>query len=290
MIKLKPNFFKQSALGFNVHSQGRTDAQLDDYEAKAGFKLPQSYRELMKIQNGGSLRYEKIADVEDFTFYGGFSEMRPDLAYYVTNFKDYILCTCDEEELAATQKELAPFYPQRLILFAGLDGHSAAYFDYGFRQNEPVETPSIVFIGDDGDDFLHFGVVGPQFANFDDFLESLTLDAEADDATYLGIVSSQSCDATMQLLAKNLGLNLKIYENDDRYGHYNFDVWHSAHVPLELDDETMQNYAKENGTTLEAMQDWSVSEGKTRHIYSIFSPNQQRAGTYLFQDNPTLSV
>lgn len=52
----------------------------------------------------------------------------------------------------------------------------------------------------------------------------------------------------------------------------------------------MQLYAKENGTTLEAMQDWSLSEGKTRNIYSIFSPNQQRAGTYLYQDNPVLTV
>lgn len=290
MLKLKPNFFKQPALGFDEHSLGRTEAQLADYEAKVGFKLPNSYRQIMAIQNGGSLRHENITGVEDFSFYGGFSPMRPDLHYYVTNFKDYILCTCDAEQLAAVQQELAPFYPERLILFAGLDGHSAAYFDYGFRQKEPVENPSIVFIGDDGDDFLHFSVIGPQFANFDDFLNSLTIDTEADDATYLGIISSNSYAETMQMLAKNLGLNLKTYENDDRYGHYNFDVWHSAHVPLELDDETMQNYAKQNGTTLEAMQDWAMTEGKTRNIYSIFSPNQQRAGTYLYQDNSQLAV
>jgi SMI1 / KNR4 family (SUKH-1) len=290
MTKLKSNFFIQPAKGFDEHSQGRTESQLADYEAKAGFKLPASYRQIMAIQNGGSIRYEKIAGVEDFTFYGGFSEMRPDSVYYISNFKDYILCTCAEDELAAVQKELAPFHPERLILFAGLDGHSAAYFDYGYRQNEAVENPSIVFIGDDGDDFLHFSVIGPQFASFDAFLESLSLDTESDDATYLGIVSSNNFDATMQLLKENLGLQLTTYLDDDRYGHYNFDVWHSAHVPLALDEETMQLYAKQNDTTLEQMQDWTISEGKTRNIYSIFSPNQHRAGTYLYQDNPELTV
>lgn len=295
MLNLKSNFFKQPALGFDEHSLGRTEAQLADYETKAGFKLPASYRELMKIQNGGSIRCEKIAGVEDFSFYGGFSPIRPDLSCYVTNFKEYILRTCEADELAQLQrdqahKQLAPFHPERLILFAGLDGHSAAYFNYGFRQDKPVENPSIIFIGDDGIEFLHFGVIGPHFANFDDFLQSLVLDTELDDAMYLGITSNKSYHETMQLLAQNLGLKPETYLNDDRYGHYNFDVWHSAHVPLELDDETMQNYAKQNGTTLEAMQDWTLTEGKTRNIYSIFSPNQQRAGTYLFQDNPELSM
>ena len=290
MIKLKPNFFKQPALGFNEHSQGRTELQLADYEFKSGFKLPQSYRELMKIQNGGSLRYEKIADVENFSFYGGFSEMRPDLDFYITNFRDYILLTCEDEDLAITQKELAPFYPERLILFAGLDGHSAAYFDYGFRQNKVVETPSVVFIGDDGDDFLHFSVIGPQFANFDDFLQSLSLDTESEDATYLGIVSSNDYDATILLLKEHLGLQLKAYLDDDRYGHYNFDVWHSAHLPLELDDETMALYARENDTTLDRLQDWAAGENKIRQIYTIFSPNQHRTGTYLYHDNPEITV
>lgn len=208
--KQLPNFFKQPALGFDAHSQGRSDAQLAEYEAKVGFKLPPSYRELLRLQNGGSVRYEKIAGEESFSFYGGFSQLRPDLDYYITNFKNYILLTCDEGALADTQKKLASFYPERLVLFSGLDGHSAAYFDYGYRLKAPVENPAIVFIGDDGDDFLHFSVIGPQFASFDAFLQSLTLDTEADDAAYLGIVSSNSYDATMQLLAKYLGLNLKL--------------------------------------------------------------------------------
>jgi SMI1-KNR4 cell-wall len=289
-MQLKRNFFKQPASGFDENSQGRNNEQLAAFEAKVGFKFPASYCALMRMQNGGSVRYEKIAGIEDFDFNGGFSELRPELEYYITNFKDYILMTCDEEQLAETQKALAPFYPERLVLFSGLDGHSAAYFDYGYRQKEAVANPSIVFIGDDGDDFLHFNEIGPKFASFEAFLDNLAFNTDMDDATYIGVVSSNNYDTTMQMLAKQLGLNLKVYVDDDRYGHYNFDTWHSAHVPLELDEETMQLYAEQNGTTLEKMQDWSASEGTTRNIYSIFSPNQHRAGTYLYHDNPELTV
>ncbi len=290
MMTLKSNFFNQPAKGFDEHSQGRTDAQLAAYEAKVGYKLPVAYCALMRQQNGGGVRYEKIADEENFNFNGGFSQLRLDLNYYITNFRDYILATCDEDDLAATQAELAPFYPERLVLFSGLDGHSGAYFDYGYRQVEPIENPSIVFIGDDGDDFLHFGVIGPQFASFDDFLASLSSDEQSEDALYIGISSTMPYDATMQQLAKHLNLTLKTYVDDDRYGHFNFAHWHSAHVPLELDEETLILYAKQNGTTLEAMQEWSASEGKTRNIYTIFSPNQHRAGTYLYPDNLGVTV
>jgi SMI1-KNR4 cell-wall len=290
MMQLKSNFFKQPAQGFDDHSQGRTERQLDEYEAKVGFKLPASYRELMRQQNGGSVRYEKITGEDNFDFNGGFSQLRLDLAYYITNFKNYILATCDEDELAATQKQLTPFYPERLVLFAGLDGHSAAFFDYGYRQAEPVKNPSIVFIGDDGDDFLHFGVIGPQLASFDAFLENLSLDADVEDAVYLGVESTDDYATTMQQLAKYLLLDLKIHLDDDRYGHFNFDVWHSAHVPVELDDADLQAYAEQNGTSLKEMQEWASTEGRTRNVYTIFSPNQHRAGTYLFHDNPNITL
>jgi SMI1-KNR4 cell-wall len=290
LMKFKRNFLKQPAKGLDENSQGRTEEQIGAYEAKVGFKLPASYCELLRQQNGGNVRYQKITGIEDFSFNGGFVELRPELEHYITNFKDYILMTCSEEQLAETQVKLSPFYPERLVLFSGLDGHSAAYFDYGYRQQKPVTAPSIVFIDDDGDDFLHFREIGPKFDSFEAFIDSLQFDTEADDASYIGIVSNHDYDKTMQQLAQYLGLKLKNYADDERYGHFNFEQWHSAHVPLELDDKTMVQYAKENGTTLEKMQDWTVSEGKTRNIYSIFSPNQHRSGTYLYPDNPEITV
>jgi hypothetical protein len=289
-MKFKRNFLKQPAKGFDENSQGRTDEQIAAYEAKVGFKLPASYCEILRQQNGSSVHYQKITGTDDFSFNGGFSELRPELEYYITNFKDYILMTCSEEQLAEAKAKLSPFYPERLVLFSPLDGHSAAYFDYGYRQQKPVAHPSVVFIGDDGDDFLHFGEIGPKFASFEAFIDSLQIDTEADDASYIGIVSSHDYDGTMQQLAQYFGLNLKSYTDDERYGHFNFAQWHSAHVPLELDVETMVQYAKENGTTLEKMQEWTVNEGNIRNIYSIFSPNQHRSGTYLYPDNPEITV
>ena len=152
-MRKKLNFFKQPAKGFDENSRGRTDEQIAEFEAKVGFKLPAAYCELMRLQNGGSVQYQKIVGVEDFSFGGGFSALRPELNCHVTNFRDYILLTCDEQELAATQKELSPFYPERLVLFSGLDGHGGAFFDYGYRQHNVVADPSVVFINDDGDDF-----------------------------------------------------------------------------------------------------------------------------------------
>jgi SMI1-KNR4 cell-wall len=175
-MKLSRNFFRQPALGFDMYTQGRSDQQIEEFEAKVGFKLPESYCELMRQQNGGSLQYEKIIGIDGFGFSGGFAQLCPELAHYVSNFKDYILLSCYPEELEAAQKELAPFHPERLVLFSGLDGHSGAYFDFGYRQNEVRINPSIVFIGDDGDEFLHFCEIGPKFESFDDFLQNLAIE------------------------------------------------------------------------------------------------------------------
>jgi hypothetical protein len=285
-MKLKRNFFKQPARGFDADKQGRTNAQIEAFEAKAGFKLPAAYCELMRLQNGGSVRHQKIAGADGFCFDGPFSRMRPE----PMNFKDYILCTCDEEELAAARKELSPFQPERLVLFFGLDGHSAAFFDYGYRQTEAVANPSIVFISDDGGDFLHFSEMGPRFASFEDFLDSLYLDTSTEDSRYIGIVSRDDYDVTMQQIAAYLGLDLETHTEDSRNANFNFARWHSAFVPLDLDHETMLLCAEQIRGTPTAVMQWSAEAGRTIKAYGTFSPNLHRAGTYLYQDNPELTV
>jgi hypothetical protein len=147
-----------------------------------------------------------------------------------------------------------------------------------------------VFIVADGDEFLHFREIGPKFTRFEEFVESLIFDIQDNIACYVGIVSKHNYDMTMQQLAKYLGLNLKLHVDDDPNGHYDFAHWHSAYVPLELDDQAIALYAKENATTVEEIQEWTLSEGATRNIYSIFSPYQHRSGTYLCQDNPEVTV
>jgi hypothetical protein len=62
----------------------------------------------MQLQYGGRVRYEKIIGAEDFSFDGGFSDLRPELNHYITNFRDYILATCDKDDLAEAQKNYRP--------------------------------------------------------------------------------------------------------------------------------------------------------------------------------------
>ncbi len=123
---------------------------------------------------------------------------------------------------------------------------------------------------------------------FDVFLENLSID-EQKDTIYLGVVCS-SYDMTLKQIAKQLNLDLKSYENDDRYGHFNFKTWHSSHIPLYLDDETLKEYAKTNTSEIVELLAWTEDEGRIRNIYTIFSPNQHRAGTYLYPDNADVNM
>ena len=284
------NFLKQPALGFDEHSLGRSIAQLDAFEVKIGFKLPESYRQIMQMQNGGAVRYGKIAGVEDFDFKEGFRPIRPDLDYVIDNFRDYILASYDDEQLQEATLLLKPFHLERLILFSDLYGHGAACFDYGYRLDKPLANPEVVFIDDNGDDFFHFREIGPRFVNFDVFLDNLSADEEENqDAIYLGLVCS-NYDITLKSITTKLNITLKDYENDNRYGYFNFKMWHSSHVPLYLDDETLKQHAQSNTSDIAELIAWTEEEGRIRHIYAIFSPNQHLAGTYLYPDNVDVNM
>lgn len=49
-------------------------------------------------------------------------------------------------------------------------------------------------------------------------------------------------------------------------------------------------YAEENHTTVQETLEWVGDEGRTRSIAAILSPNQHRSGTYLYPDNPELTL
>jgi SMI1 / KNR4 family (SUKH-1) len=289
-MPLQRNFFRQPVRGFNEKTRGRTAEEIEAFEARVGFKLPSSYADILRTQNGRGVHYRKIAGAEDFNFDGGFSSLPEEGSYRITNFREYILATCDEEELAVVEENLAPFFPNRMVLFAGLDGHSAAFLDYGYRLEEAVADPSVVFISDDKDDFLHFGEMGPRFGSFQEFLDALLVDKKSDDSTYIGITGVGDFTSTVRLLDQELDLQLETYVEDDANGNFDFAVWHSGSVPLELDAATVEAYANENGTTKEEMDAWILTEGGVRKIYSVLTPNQHRSGTYRYHDNPELSV
>ncbi len=291
------NFVKQPSEGFDEHSQGRSVAQLDAFEAKIGFALPDTYRAIMQQQNGGSVRYGRISGVDKFSFDCGFTEIRPDLPYYINYFSDYILATYSDEDLLKAKEALNPFYPERLIIISGLDGHGALCLDYGYRAENTLETPAVVVIDDDPDvtdeiadkSFLYFAEIA-RFDNFDNFLQNLKVDLENQLEIYLGIVSKVSYESAIAEIAEYFNIKLESYKNNNRYGHYNFETWYSGHLPLYLDDETLKQHAESNNSEYAEMLAWSEDEGRIRNIYAIFSPNQHRSGTYLYQDNPNVNL
>jgi SMI1-KNR4 cell-wall len=291
------NFIKQPSEGFDEHSQGRSVAQLDAFEMKIGFVLPENYRKIMQQQNGGSVRYSQINGVDKFGFDCGFTELRLDLPNYIHQFGDYILSTYSEEDLQEAKQTLKPFYPERLIIISGLDGHGTVCFDYGYRTEIILEIPAVVIIDDDAfmtdetakKSFLHFTEI-VRFDNFDHFLQNLKVDTENQLEVFIGIVSKFNYEDTINKIAEYFNIALQSYKNDDRYGYYNFETWHSGHLPLYLDDETLKLHAENNNSEYAEILAWSEDEGRIRSIYTIFSPNQHRSGTYLYQDNPEVNV
>jgi SMI1-KNR4 cell-wall len=281
-MAIPKNFWIPPASGYTPASQGLTDAQLDAIEQQNGYSFPMAYRSLMRQQNGGTSRYCILEEsrVEDFC---RLSELVRDLI----TFEDYIRLTCTEDDLATLDLLFEYCHLDRLIIFA-INGHEVGCFDYSWRSEIAVVDPQIVFFGDDGEDILHFKIV-KTIASFDDFLIQIALPEEVDETTYLGIESSLDFDILCVYLAKEWQTQFE-QKDDDFCGWFNFEKYYCGAVPLYLDDQTLKIYAEENNTTFQEVLDWVGTEGRTRTISAILSPNQHRSGTYLYPDNPELTL
>ncbi|MCU0863737.1 MAG: SMI1/KNR4 family protein [Planctomycetes bacterium] len=279
----KPNFWIQPCDAFDERSRGRTETELAAHEASIGFRLPRAYRELLRLQNGGEIRWSELPGSDLSVSH--FSEIgRPG---HLVNFRDYLLATASDEELADCARQHAPFHPERLVLFSGLDGHSCACFDYGYRQAEPRTEPEVVFLGDDAGDLLGHGEIGPRLPSFAALLEALQPGGDFAERTFLGLVSPEPYGKLVATMQQALGTRFEA-RTDDRNGHFDFDVWHVGAVPLELDDDTLRQQAEQTGTTFAELRAWAEQEGRTRHQFALCSPNRRRSGTFLFQAAPEL--
>ena len=66
-------FWKQPAQGFNEESRGRTEEEINIREKQIGFKFPETYRSLMKLQNGGYIRnsaYYRNGECQELLYNG----------------------------------------------------------------------------------------------------------------------------------------------------------------------------------------------------------------------------
>ncbi|WP_310422892.1 SMI1/KNR4 family protein [Chamaesiphon sp. VAR_48_metabat_135_sub] len=281
-MAIPKNFWIPPASGYTPTSRGLTEAQLDAIEQQNGFSFPVAYRSLMRQQNGGTLRYCILEEsrIEDFCC---LSELVRDLV----TFEDYIALTCTEDDLATLDLLFEYCHLNRLIIFA-INGHEVGCFDYGLRSEIAVIDPQIIFFGDDSEEILHFKIV-KTIASFDDFLSQIALPEEVNETTYLGIESSLDFDSMCVYLAEEWQTKFE-RKNDDFFGWFNFEKYYCGAVPLFLDDQTLKIYAEENNTTFQEVLDWVGTEGRTRSISAILSPNQHRSGTYLYPDNSELTL
>jgi hypothetical protein len=281
----KPNFWIQPCRAFDERRRGRTEAELAAHEARTGFALPHAYRELLRLQNGGAIRYGHLPGA-DFCLdhLSGIGR-----AGAVVDFRAYMLATASEDDLAACALEHAPFHPERLMLFSSLDGHSCACFDYGYRTTEPRVEPTIVFLGDDAGELLGHGEIGPRLPSFAALLAALEPHGDFAERAFLGLCSEIPYERLVAELQSTFGVPF-VPRSDDRNGHFDFDVWHEGGVPLVLDDEALRQQAAATGTTFEELRTWAESEGRTRRVFALCSPNRRRSGTLLFQDAPPMAL
>jgi hypothetical protein len=276
------NFWIPSALGYTQATRGLCEEELAAIESRNTFPLPSAYRRLMQQQNGGTPRYSILQDmlIDDFIC---LSETNQDLV----TFEDYLRLTCTQEEISAIAQPSGFFGSNRLIVFAN-SGHEVGCFDYGCRSKNIVNEPEVVFFSDDGNEFLHFKII-KTITDFNVFLSQLILPEDLNGKIHIGIESTLNFDGICSFLEERWETRFE-QKTDDRYGWFNFEKWFYGSVPLYLDDQTLMAYAEEHNTTFQDILDWVSTEGRMRSIATILSPNQHRSGTYLYPDDPELTL
>lgn len=80
------------------------------------------------------------------------------------------------------------------------------------------------------------------------------------------------------------------FEENDRYGWFNFENYYYGTVPLVMDDKTISLYVEKSGALANEMSDWIEKEGRKRLIKSVFSPNKHISGTYLFPEKSNANI
>lgn len=220
------NFWKQPAKGFDENSRGRKEDEISERESQIGFKLPQLYKDLMRLQNGGYMRKKGYkSDINDFT--GGLLMNGSNIApingesHYYDRFDSVLLEYLSQDEIKKwANSEYC--YPERLIIISAMDGHSNLCLDYGWKSKFPLLEPEVcAFNLETGDGFPKEILREKTFA---DFINNLVYSGYECESFYYSIHYNQTIDELSKYISKNWNIELKEY-NDDGYGWYNFDKY-----------------------------------------------------------------
>ncbi|MDJ1472109.1 SMI1/KNR4 family protein [Xanthocytophaga flava] len=250
---LTDDFWIQPAKGFTDRTRGRTEEEILKIESTIGFRFPELYRDLMKIQNGGHLRRRAypFEDGIQELFYNN-AKLDPIFVGSVVNVLQELSEFMDEEEIEElVQTEIN--HMDRLIIVSSMYGHSYMCFDYGWHEETVRSEPEVCFFDmERGNGFEEYLRV----ESFEKLVSELVYYGYESTSFYIGIRSSLSIDAIIDVLAVQWSVKFQEHTTD-RYGWFNFDKWFSGELEITSD--------------------------LSFHI--VVSPNQHRSGTYLFQNH-----
>lgn len=257
------NFWKQPKEKFSEETRGRTEQEMLIREEQIGFKLPNTYRELMKLQNGGYLRksaFEYNGSLQPLLYNGAvIDEIFPEPIGYET-MHDALSEWMDEDEINSVSD--TPYnYLNRLIIISHMDGHSFMCFDYGWKEKEIKEEPEVCFFNDDFNEYL-------RLTNFDVFVNGLKYYGYESCKYYFGFGRGNTIEEVKKELELTLNFEFEKNHTDqktelDAYMWYAaFDQWYQGELQLE-DDISF-----------------------SLHL----SSNQFKSGNFLFQERQEIKV
>ncbi len=256
-------FWKQPTKEFSEKTIGRTEKEIQTREEQIGFKLPNTYRELMKIQNGGFIRktaFEYNKTLQSLIYNGAMIDHIYPEPFGHENMLDVLSEWMDEEEIDLVSDTDYNFL-KRLIIISHMDGHSFMCFDYGWNEKEIKKEPEVCFFNDDFKEYLRLN-------NFDEFVNGLMYYGYEASHYYFGFKENISIEEVKKKL--ELKLNFEFEKNyTDEPGKLNEYMWH-AHFP-----KWYQGVLKlENDLAL------------SLHL----SSNKFKSGNYLFQEKKQTEV
>ncbi|MDO9399167.1 MAG: SMI1/KNR4 family protein [bacterium] len=253
-------FWIQPSKGFvKEKNQGVTEDTLNKKEQEFGIIFPLLYRQVMKLQNGGYIRKQSFGIQELFINGAKFESIDR-----IETFCSFLDGFMSEDEIKETIVKIKYCYPERLIIFSRMDGHSLACFDYGWLQKEAKTDPKIViFLQDDSNiDENNFGYEEIlRVSDFNEFISRLVYYGYEAESYFIGLSTDLQIDAFVKVLSQTWGGTCEI-RKDDHYGWFNFNEWY---------------YLKE------------IKLNKA-DLQIIVSPNQYNSGTFLFQNHPKLNI
>jgi hypothetical protein len=148
-------FWKKS---LKEEQRGMKEAEIILYEKQIGFNLPNTFKELYKIQNGGRPRKESYnKQGKLIQLFGEPVKLEPmqKLPHDFLNMRNWIIAEWGEDdEDIETLSDTNFNNLERLIFISYMYGHSWMLFDYGWKQKEILIEPNILFLTDNFDETL----------------------------------------------------------------------------------------------------------------------------------------